>query len=271
MALAVIAVIWAYSLIFSSVPLVGIPGILYTPEGFITSCSFDYLSRDRNNTIFIWSFFVAAWVVPLVTISYSYTNIVRIVAENLPQNGTNCELRKSAPQRYEAQAENSRLTSHARYEKPFKMRANGGYHGCSYRMTLRKTDEPEDSKERRDRNAATQVVEPSAKVVEPSRRPQQMRLTRVAAGIVLLWFAAWTPYAVVALLGVTGNQAALSPLVSLVPALACKLAACIDPYVYALSHPRCKVSLSHPRCKVRLSHPRCKSSIPEHVEFETAS
>ncbi|KAA0194610.1 hypothetical protein HAZT_HAZT008742 [Hyalella azteca] len=72
----------------------------------------------------------------------------------------------------------------------------------------------------------------------------QIRLTRIPGGLVLLWFCAWTPYAVVALLGITGHRSMLTPLAVVVPGLACKLAACVDPYVYALSHPRCKQNLS---------------------------
>jgi len=34
------------------------------------------------------------------------------------------------------------------------------------------------------------------------------------------------------------SRALLTPAVSMIPALSCKLVACIDPYVYAISHPR---------------------------------
>lgn len=42
----------------------------------------------------------------------------------------------------------------------------------------------------------------------------------------------------VALLGISGNEAYISPLGSMIPAVFCKSAACIDPYVYAMTHPR---------------------------------
>lgn len=68
-----------------------------------------------------------------------------------------------------------------------------------------------------------------------------MKLAKVASGIIGLWVAAWTPYAVVALLGIFSKRHLITPLVSMVPALFCKTAACLDPFVYALSHPRFKV------------------------------
>lgn len=49
---------------------------------------------------------------------------------------------------------------------------------------------------------------------------------------------AWTPYATVALIGAFGNKALLTPGVTMIPACACKFVACLDPYVYAISHPR---------------------------------
>lgn len=43
---------------------------------------------------------------------------------------------------------------------------------------------------------------------------------------------------VMALIGAFGNKALLTPGVTMIPACACKFVACLDPYVYAISHPR---------------------------------
>lgn len=71
---------------------------------------------------------------------------------------------------------------------------------------------------------------------EHDKRRTEVRLAVVAAVVVGLWFMAWTPYAVVALMGVSGRPP--GPLASMVPALFCKTASCLDPYVYAVTHPR---------------------------------
>ncbi|XP_050738489.1 melanopsin-A-like [Eriocheir sinensis] len=76
------------------------------------------------------------------------------------------------------------------------------------------------------------------------RALSRLKLTKVASGIIAIWVVAWTPYAVVSLLGIFRQRALITPLVSMVPAFFCKTAACLDPFIYALSHPRFKVITS---------------------------
>nr|CAD7426725.1 unnamed protein product [Timema monikensis] len=71
----------------------------------------------------------------------------------------------------------------------------------------------------------------------------EIRIAKAAISICFLFVAAWTPYAVMALIGAFGNKAMLTPGVSMIPACTCKLVACLDPYVYAISHPRYRVEL----------------------------
>ena len=68
---------WLYSAIFASLPLFGVGK--YVPEGFLTGCSFDYLSDDLTTRIFILVFFVGAWIVPMIIIFFSYLSIIRTV------------------------------------------------------------------------------------------------------------------------------------------------------------------------------------------------
>nr|CAI5817362.1 unnamed protein product [Callosobruchus analis] len=72
---------------------------------------------------------------------------------------------------------------------------------------------------------------------------QEITVARVAFSTILLWFVSWTPYAIVALLGVFDQKYLITPLVSMFPALFCKTASCLDAYVYALSHPKFKMEL----------------------------
>lgn len=76
-AYATVGVIWLYSGVFAALPLFGAGK--YVPEGYLTSCSFDYLSDDMGTRIFILIFFIAAWVCPLAVIAYCYTAIIRAV------------------------------------------------------------------------------------------------------------------------------------------------------------------------------------------------
>ncbi|CAH1968554.1 unnamed protein product [Acanthoscelides obtectus] len=73
-----LAVAWIYGSIFSIVPALDIGFGKYAYEGYLTSCSFDYLTENKKIKTFIIIFFVAAWVVPFVLISFSYGNILNV-------------------------------------------------------------------------------------------------------------------------------------------------------------------------------------------------
>ncbi|GAB0096250.1 Opsin [Sergentomyia squamirostris] len=156
----VITFIWMYALFFSGIPLANIGLGQYVPEGYITCCSFDYLSPSFNAKIFLIVYFVCAWCTPFVTIAFCYMQILRAVA--------------------------------------FANRVQ-----CS-----------------KDRNKT------------------EVKLAAVVFGVITLWFVAWTPYAIVALLGISKYRFHITPLGSMLPAFFCKAAACFNPYVYALTHPR---------------------------------
>lgn len=169
---------WIYGGVFSSVPLLDAGLGSYVPEGFLTSCSYDYLTDNLNAKFFILVFFVAAWVVPLFLIAYCYAGILMIV---LAQRS----LSKSS-------FVNAESTRHVRREE---------------------------------------------------KKKQELRLAVVVFCIVGLWFVAWTPYAIVSLLGVADRADLIPPLASMLPALFCKIASCLDPFVYALTHPSFKTDI----------------------------
>lgn len=65
-------------------------------------------------------------------------------------------------------------------------------------------------------------------------------IAKMLCGLVVLWVVTWTPYAIVSLVGITGYGHLLSPSNSMIPALLAKTAACVNPFVYALNHPKIK-------------------------------
>lgn len=71
---------WLYSALFASLPLFGVGK--YVPEGYLTGCSFDYMSNDMTTRIFILAFFIGAWIVPMIIIVGSYLSIIRIFAQS---------------------------------------------------------------------------------------------------------------------------------------------------------------------------------------------
>ena len=54
----------------------------------------------------------------------------------------------------------------------------------------------------------------------------------------------WTPYAIVAMLPVFGYRDFLTPLVSQVPSFMAKTASCLNPIVFAISHPKYREALA---------------------------
>ncbi|XP_055626715.1 opsin Rh4 isoform X2 [Toxorhynchites rutilus septentrionalis] len=162
---------WIYSFIFAAIPAFDVGLSRYTPEGFLTACSFDYLDRSWNARVFMFLYFIFAWVVPFLAITYCYVAILRVViGANSIQSSKN-------------------------------------------------------------------------------KNKTEIKLAGVVIGIIGLWFIAWTPYAVVSMLGVFGYESALTPLGSMIPAILAKTAACIDPYFYAMNHPRYRQELRKMFCR----------------------
>lgn len=177
-ALCLVGFIWVYSSIFSFMPVFGINQ--YVPEGFLTSCSFDYLSDEFRDRMFILSFFVAAWCVPMFIICWCYTGIVKSVSES---------------QRlflHHAQSLNDKMSTERNLE---------------------------------------------------NQRKLEIKLAKISFCLISIWTVSWTPYAIVALLGIFTDRSMLTPLMSMVPALFCKMASILDPFIYGLSNRQFKGEL----------------------------
>lgn len=71
----------------------------------------------------------------------------------------------------------------------------------------------------------------------------EIRIAKAAFTIFFLFFVAWGPYACVALIGAFGDRKLLTPLATMIPAVCCKIVSCLDPWVYAISHPRYRAAL----------------------------
>nr|BAQ54872.1 opsin, short-wavelength sensitive type [Anax parthenope] len=71
----------------------------------------------------------------------------------------------------------------------------------------------------------------------------EIRIAKVAIGIVILFICAWTPHAMVAMMGCFSDRAYLTPTLSMFPAIAAKAVACVDPWVYAINHPRFRAEI----------------------------
>ncbi|KAF4525364.1 Short Wavelength Sensitive Opsin Ultraviolet [Ephemera danica] len=172
-AISMVLFTWAYAVPWTLMPLTEYWG-RFVPEGFLTSCTFDYLTNTMENKLFVFFIFICAYFIPMLLIMFYYSQIVGHVIN---------------------------------HEKALKEQAK--------KMNVE-----------------------SLRSGEKASASAEIRIAKAAIGICALFVASWTPYAVLALIGAFGNQAMLTPGVTMIPALCCKLVACIDPYVYAISHPR---------------------------------
>ncbi|KAG8312864.1 Melanopsin [Homalodisca vitripennis] len=175
-----ILMIWAYVTPWVFLPASQTWG-RYVPEGYLTACTFDYLTKTDETRFFVLVLFCVCYVLPMSMIVFFYSQIV------------------------------SHVVNH---EKALRDQAK--------KMNVESL--------RSNQNQQNQSAE--------------VRIAKAAITICFLFVASWTPYAVLALIGAFGNQALLTPGVTMIPALTCKAVACIDPYVYAISHPRYRVELS---------------------------
>lgn len=73
----IVLCIWLYSGVIAGLPFFGVGD--YVPEGYLTTCSFDYLSDDLTTRMFIFAFFVVAWVFPVSIIIGSYSSVLRYI------------------------------------------------------------------------------------------------------------------------------------------------------------------------------------------------
>ncbi|XP_054009056.1 opsin, blue-sensitive [Hylaeus anthracinus] len=198
-AAVIIALTWFWVTPFTLLPLLQIWS-RFTTEGFLTTCSFDYITEDDDTRAFVMAIFIWAYVIPLCLICYFYSQLLKSI--------------------------------------------------CNHEKMLR-----EQAKKMNVKSLVTN---------QEKERSVELRIAKVAFTIFFLFLLAWTPYAVVALTAVFGNRELLTPAAAMVPAVFAKTVSCIDPWIYAINHPRYRLELQK-RCKWMGIHE------PEPQHHETAS
>lgn len=66
----------------------------------------------------------------------------------------------------------------------------------------------------------------------------EIRIAKVSITNIALWLMAWTPFAVICLLGTWGDVSKITPLVSAIPVILAKTSCAYNPLIYAISHPK---------------------------------
>nr|APY20547.1 ultraviolet sensitive opsin 2 [Adalia bipunctata] len=171
--------VWMYTVPWAVMAMTEVWG-KFVPEGYLTACSFDYLTDTFDNRMFVAAIFSCSYVVPMSMIIFFYSQIVSTVFNH-----------------------EKALREQAKKMNVDSLRSN--------------------------QNQGNQSAE--------------VRIAKAAITICFLFVASWTPYAAVALIGAFGDQTLLTPGVTMIPACTCKFVACLDPYVYAISHPKYRQEL----------------------------
>lgn len=281
--LLVVLFTWVYGFTFAFMPVVGFLN-KYVPEGYLTACSFDYMSRNTGNKFFVLLIFTAAYVLPLCTIVLSYGAIVlkvrrtqqrflSVISANSPRKlssihmslrlGNNSLAAAAAADnpasmpRPKVQAKKEEVDSSLSGSSNSAAKENGtksptpSSHSCPAVLlpaegTSANARSPTPglaamAEMGRPLSAASAQSTGSAyqRSMIESKARTEMKLIRCAATLIAVWTIAWTPYATIALMGVfCPDSGLITPLTSMLPALFCKAASVVDPYIYSCSHPK---------------------------------
>lgn len=65
---------WFWAIPFTVMPWIGVWG-KFVPEGYLTTCSFDYLTDDIDTKVFVVAIFVWAYCIPILFICIYYMKL----------------------------------------------------------------------------------------------------------------------------------------------------------------------------------------------------
>lgn len=172
-------------------------------EGFGTTCTFDYVSKDIWDRTFILVLIIGGFLVPLLVIAISYTLILMKLSQR---------------------------------SRRFTSQNNDDNYPTNLNSSLF-FNQLNSYPENRNRTETSMSVEFSVDDNSMNRnvRRTEARATRTALYICVIFCSAWGPYTIVALLSVLGCDRCVNAYSTAVLGLFTKLAACINPLVYALS------------------------------------
>lgn len=77
-----------------------------------------------------------------------------------------------------------------------------------------------------------------------SEESVEVKIAKVAITNVLLWIGTWSPYAVVVMIGLSGNYETLTPLVAGLPSLLIKTTSSLNPIAFAVAHPKYREAMA---------------------------
>jgi r-opsin len=175
-------------------------------EGFNTTCTFDYISKDSWSRLYIVILTVGGFLIPLSVILVSYIYILVKLSER--------SRRLMTPPNSDDQNGYSQLRqAYVYYFRPLNS-----------------------MNDEQSRGGSTRISEPSErdKITRNIRRTEA-RATRTSLIVCAIFCIAWGPYSLLTVLSQLGFDHCVNPYTTAMLGLCTKIAACINPLIYALS------------------------------------
>jgi r-opsin len=192
---------WLYGSFWSIVPIFTPNN--YVPEGFLTSCTFDYLDQSTNSFIAIMLMNLCGFVVPLVTTSLFYILI------------------------------SVHIKSHYSYlKKYYDYGLTNSFRSNSVDTRLTKTNDEMITEKN------TKFNQKKKAKAKATRLSAELRLLRSSVITVLMFCLAWSPYAIISLLAqYSPNRSEyVTPSTVMLPTLFAKTSAVTNPILYAFTN-----------------------------------
>ena len=92
--------------------------------------------------------------------------------------------------------------------------------------------------QRRSVTSATKLASRKHKKSKSIWSKTEYKIARTVLMVVFIYTIAWTPYAVVALIGQYGNSDLITPMVAMIPIMIAKMSTVPNPFIYAIMHPK---------------------------------
>jgi r-opsin len=171
----------------------------FVPEGFLTSCTFDYISQDQNTRTFIMLMIIFGFILPVFTMAVFYTLIF-------------IHIRKHT----------SVLRTNIHYSSLLR----------SAKIESRQNNTNSESDLNASNNSRQQPV---SKII---RQMTEIKILRSSLTMILVFCIAWLPFAVLVIFAqFTPNRSAyLTPKTSIFPTLFAKLSSVLNPIVYGFTN-----------------------------------
>lgn len=217
---------WGYALIWSLLQFGSEHG--YVLEGFLTSCSFDYFSRDNYTRMFMTAMIVGGFLIPLFTLVIFLWLTKRALESKTKEFGGNQSFVFSTKSKSFSKTKTSSVGESS----------DSGSEGV--KVVPESEESSATNLKKREKNLTQTSVDFENK--EFSFKKRQYRVLKTIFMNIIFFCIAWTPYAIIVCLAQYGSniEEYINPYTTSLPALLSKTSSIYNPILYTLNNQDCK-------------------------------